>query len=103
MASAYNVAVILTSRKEEHIYQLLNQSPSLEMTKDNIDADIRAFVQAKVAASPRLSQPSVQQLVVKRLCESHEGMFLWVQYMVKELKSCASLEQVQADLQEMPK
>ena len=103
MASAYNVAVILTSRKEEHIHQLLNQIPSLEMTKDDIDADIKAFVQAKVAASPRLSQPSVQQLVVKRLCESHEGMFLWVQYMVKELKSCASLEQVQADLQELPK
>ena len=29
-------------------------------------------------------------------------MFLWVQYMVKELKSCVSLQQVQEELREMP-
>lgn len=103
MASSCNVAVILTSRKEEHLYQLLHQSPSLEVAPDDIDVDIKAFVEAKVAASPRLSQPSVKQLVVKRLCESHEGMFLWVQYMVKELKSCVSLQQVQQELRELPK
>lgn len=47
MTSACNVAIILTSRKEEHLYQLLHQSTSLEMTKDDIDADIKAFVEAK--------------------------------------------------------
>ena len=103
MTSSYNVRVILTSRKEEHLHQLLYQSPSLEVVEDDIDADIKAFVEAKVAASPRLSQPSVKTLVIKRLCESHEGMFLWVQYMVKELKSCVSLEQVQEELRELPK
>lgn len=103
LASSCDVAVILTSRKEEHLYQLLHQSPSLEVAPDDIDADIRAFVEAKVAASPRLSQPSVKQLIIKRLCESHEGMFLWVQYIVKELKSCVSLEQVQEELHELPK
>ena len=103
MASSYNVRVILTSRKEEHLHQLLYQSPSLEVVEDDVDADIKAFVEAKVAASPRLSQPSVKTLVIKGLCESHEGMFLWVQYMVKELKSCVSLEQVQEELRELPK
>lgn len=78
IADSYNVAVILTSRREEYLYQLLHQSPSLEVAPDDIDADIQAFVEAKVAASPRLSQPSVKKLVLKRLCESHEGMFLWV-------------------------
>lgn len=103
LASSCNVAVILTSRKEEHLYQLLHQSPSLEVVPDDIDADIKAFVEAKEAASPRLSQPSVKQMIVKRLCESHEGMFLWVQYIVKELKSCVSLEQVKEELRELPK
>lgn len=103
LASSCDVAVILTSRKEEHLYRLLHQSPSLEVSPDDIDADIKAFVEAKVAASPRLSQPSVKSLIVKRLCESHEGMFLWVQYIVKELKSCVSLEQVQEELRELPK
>lgn len=103
MADTYNVGIILTSRKEEYLYQLLHQSPSLEVAPDDIDADIKAFVEAKVSASPRLSHPSVSSLVVKRLCESHEGMFLWVQYMLKELKSCVSLEQVQEELQALPK
>ena len=103
LASSCDVAVVLTSRKEGHLYQLLHQSLSLEVAPHDIDADIRAFVEAKVAASPRLSQPSVRQLIVKRLCESHEGMFLWVQYIVKELKSCVSLEQVQGELRELPK
>ncbi len=103
MACSHNVAIVVTSRKEEHIYQHLHQCPSLEVAPEDIDADIKAFVEAKIAASPRLSQPSVKHLVVKRLCESHEGMFLWVQYMVKELKSCVSLQQVEEDLRELPK
>lgn len=103
MAKAYNVGIILTSRKEDYLYQLLHQSPSLEVAPNDIDADIKALVEAKVSASPRLSDPSVSSLVVKRLCESHEGMFLWVQYMLKELKSCVSVEQVQEELEELPK
>lgn len=103
MADTHNVGIILTSRKEDHLYQLLHSNPSLEVTPDDIDADIKAFVEAKVSASPRLSHPSVSNLVIKRLCESHEGMFLWVQYMLKELRSCVSLEQVQEELQELPK
>ena len=95
MANSLNVQVILTSRKEEHLYQLLHECPSLGIGPDDLDSDIKAFVQAKVASSPRLSQPAVKDLVVKRLCESHEGMFLWVQYMIKELKSCRSTQQVQ--------
>ena len=103
MTSTYGIGVILTSRKEEHLYQLLHDSLSMEIAPDDVDADIRAFVEAKVAASPRLSQPSVKDLIVKRLCKSHEGMFLWAQYMVKELKSCVSLQQVQEGLQELPR
>ena len=100
---SYNVRVILTSRKEEHLYQLLHQGHSLEISPDDIDSDIKAFVEAKVTASPRLSQPSVNRLVVQRLCESHQGMFLWVQYMIKELKSCVSLQQVEEELRELPR
>ena len=103
MANLRNISVILTSRKEEHLYQLLHKYPSLEIGPNDTDADIKAFVKAKVAASPRLSQPSVRNLVIKRLCESHEGMFLWVHYMLRELKSCVSLEQVQEDLRELPR
>ena len=103
IVSSHNVRVILTSRKEEHLYQLLHHGHSLEISPDDINSDIKAFVEAKVTASPRLSQPSVKEQVVQKLCESHEGMFLWVQYMIKELKSCVSLQQVEAELQEMPK
>ena len=103
MANSHNVRIILTSRREEHLYQLLHECPYLEIGPDDVDSDIKAYVKAKVASSPRLSQPAVKDLVVKRLCDSHEGMFLWVQYMLKELKSCLSLQQVQEELREMPK
>ena len=76
MSGSHNVSVILTSRKEEYLYQLLYYSPSLKITPNDVDTDIKAFVEAKVAASPRLSQPSIKKSVVQRLCESHEGMFL---------------------------
>ena len=103
LTNSHNVRVVLTSRKEEHLYKLLHQVPSLEVTQNDVDADIRNFVEAKVAANPRLSLPSVRDLVVRRLCESHEGMFLWIQYMVKELKSCVSSEQVQGILRDLPR
>lgn len=102
LANSRHVAVILTSRKEAFLYKLLHQSDSLEVMAEDVDADIKAFVKAKVNASSCLSHPSVRDLVIKRLCEPHEGMFLWVYLMWKELKSCISVPEVQEALQQLP-
>ena len=102
VANSRHVAVILISRKEDILYRLLHQSDSLEITAEDVDADIKAFVEAKVNASSRLSHPSVRDLVITRLCEPHQGMFLWVSLVWKELKSCVSVPEVHEALELLP-
>ena len=97
-----SVKVIVTSRKEPHLHNELNSIPSIEITPEDIDADIVAFVEAKVEASSRLSHPLVRDLVIIKLCNAHDGMFLWVYLMLKELKSCFSIAQVQDVLTKLP-
>ena len=102
LRKSHHVTIVLTSRKESAIFELLHQNLFLEITADDVDVDVRNFVEAKVKASDFLSNPSVRDLIVQRLCESHQGMFLWVYLTLKELKSCCSVSQVQDDLRELP-
>lgn len=97
-----SVRVIVTSRKEPHLHNELKNNSSIEIAPDDIDADIAAFVEAKVEASSRLSHPLVRDLVITKLCNAHDGMFLWVFLMLKELKSCFSMAQVQDALAKLP-
>ena len=83
---------MVTSRKESHLYNELNSVSSTEIAPEDIDADVATFVEAKVAASSRLSHPLVRELVVTKLCNAHDGMFLWLFLVLKELKSCMLLE-----------
>ena len=94
--------VIVTSRKESHLHNELNDVSSIEIAPEDVDADIAAFVEAKVEASSRLSHPLVRELVVTKLCNAHDGMFLWVYLVLKELKSCISMAQVQDALAKLP-
>ncbi len=97
-----SITVIVTSRKEMHLHNELKYVSSIEITPEDIDADIAAFVEAKVEASARLSNPLVRDLVITKLCTAHDGMFLWVYLMLKELKSCISVAQVQDALAKLP-
>ena len=97
------VKVIATSRKEAHLYKEMGTGLSLEISTEDVNADIAAFAKAKVLTSTRLSHPSVRDLILQRLSNAHGGMFLWVYLMLKELKSCVSLSQVQETLENLPK
>jgi hypothetical protein len=76
---------------------------SIAITPEDINADIDAFIAAKVSASPRLSRSLVRDLVISKLSNAHNGMFLWVYLVLKELKSCFSVAQVQEALVQLPK
>lgn len=102
LSEVSSLKIIITSRKEMYLRQELINVPSIEMTSEDIDADIAAFVEAKVEASPRLSLPVVRDLVIIKLCSAHDGMFLWVYLVLKELKSCISMAQVQDALVKLP-
>ena len=95
--------VIVTSRKEAHLDKQLNDGLFLYIGPDDVSADIHAFVMAKITKSPRLSNPLVQDLVIQRLSEAHDGMFLWVYLMLKELKACYSITQLRGTLTKLPK
>ena len=86
-----SIRVILTSRKEPHIHKTLRNNSSIEIPSEDISTDIAAFVEAKVDASSRLSHPLVRNRIITKLCNAHDGMFLWVYLMLKELKSCFSV------------
>ena len=102
LSTLRSIKVIVTSRKESHLHDELNSVSSIEIAPEYIDADIAAFVEAKVGASSRLSHPSVRELIITKLCNSHDGMFLWVYLVLKELKSCISMVQVQDALAKLP-
>ena len=95
--------VIVTSRKEAHLDKLLSNGLCFDIGPEDVSADIHAFVMAKVAKSPRLSNPVIRELVIQKLSDGHHGMFLWVYLMIKELKSCYSVAQIQETLSRLPK
>ena len=98
-----HIKIIATSREEANLFAQLRSSLSLEITAEDINSDIVAYVEAKVLGSPRLSHSLIRDLVVTRLSTGHSGMFLWVYLILKELKSCFSVTQVQAVLANLPK
>lgn len=102
LSEVSSLKIIITSRKEVYLHQELDNVSSIEISSEDIDADIAAFVEAKVEASPRLSHPLVRDLVIQKLSSAHDGMFLWVYLVLKELKSCISKAQVQDALVKLP-
>ena len=102
LSTLRSIKVIVTSRRESHLHNELNSVSSIEIAPEDIHADIADFVEAKVEASSRLSHPSVRELVIMKLCNAHDGMFLWVYLVLKELKSCISMAQVQDALAKLP-
>ena len=102
LSTMRSIKVIVTSRKELHLHNELNTVSSSEILPEDINADIAAFVEAKVEASSQISHPLVRDLVITKLCNAHDGMFLWVYLVLKELKSCISVVQVQDALSKLP-
>ena len=102
IVSSDSIKVIMTSRKEAHLFTQMRSDLSLEITAEDINSDIVAYVEAKVLGSPRLSHVLVRDRVISRLSFGHSGMFLWVYLMLKELKSCFSVAQVQVVLGNLP-
>ena len=98
-----SIKVVVTSRREAHLDKQLSGGLHIDITPEDISADIHAFVLAKVSKSPRLSNPSIREFVIRRLSEGHDGMFLWVYLTLKELKTCYSVAEVRENLAKLPK
>ena len=96
-----HISVILTSRREAALCSMLQGSSSIEMTPEDVDADIEAYVESKIVGT-QLADPAVRSSVVNRLCGLHGGMFLWVHLILEELRYCLTISAVHKELQELP-
>ena len=94
--------VLITSRREKYLVKYLKHLEILEITPEDLHHDIRKFAEYKISRNPRLSHPAVCDTILKGILEHHEGMFLWVYLMFKELKACISVEEVQMTLLQIP-
>ena len=103
LAQVSEVRVIVTSRREEKIRDKLESWPCVAIQQQDVDADIKAFVIAKVANIARLNSGRLRDRIIRTLSSSHEGMFLWVFLMIKELKSLATAKEVEERLSAAPK
>lgn len=103
LSESCGIKVIITSRNEAHIRKLLGEKLSLEIRSEDIDADIRAYIKAKVSKPSWSRHNSVHGMIVDKLSAAHGGMFLWVYLMLKELKDCGTVQQVQSSLEKLPK
>ena len=103
ISGANQVKILVTSREEAHLRAEFRNILNFEITLEDISADIAAYVKAKVLASPRLSNHPAGDIVIKRLCRCHDGMFLWVYLVLKELKGCISVAQVNKAISDLPR
>lgn len=97
-----NITLLMTSRRQKRLVRYLEHVETLEITPEDVHHDIEVFIGHKVARSVRLSHPLVRDTVIESLLTEHGGMFLWVKLMLKELKACISVEEVQAALIQVP-
>ena len=102
LAIREKITLLLTSRRQKRLVKYLEHVETLEITPGDVHHDIEAFVEFKVRRNARLSHPLVRNIVMKNLLDQHDGMFLWVTLMLKELKACISVEEVQLTLAQIP-
>ena len=97
-----NIKVLFASRQEEQIAQYLRHHPTLEIMPSDIQRDVEAFSAFKITRSTRLSHHLVRDKTLNALISGHDGVFLWVVLMLKELKACVTVEDVQSKLSRLP-
>ena len=102
LAIREKITLLLTSRRQKRLVKYLDHVETLEIAPCDVHHDIEAFVEFKVRRNVRLSHPLVRNIVTKKLLDQHDGMFLWVTLMLKELKACVTVEEVQMTLAQIP-
>lgn len=101
LAEVFGVWVIVTSRREDNIHDRLKIYPCINIQQEDVNADIDRYVNAKVGKITTLN-PSLRQQIIETLTSRHDGMFLWVFLMIKELKSLATIKEVEKRLSAIP-
>jgi hypothetical protein len=95
--------VILTSRREKHLVNALDGCINIEVRREDIQDDVKAFVTNKVDRNPKFChRPQLRERIIHTLVQGSGGMFLWVSLMMKELKSKPSIPAIETALSDLP-
>ncbi|KAL8878973.1 MAG: hypothetical protein Q9198_003326 [Flavoplaca austrocitrina] len=94
--------VILTSRREPNLINILQDKPGLGMELEDVQEDIRHYLEYQVDQSQVLSHARVRHRITRILNIRSKGMFLWVVLMIKELEVCLTVEEIEDTLNSLP-
>jgi ankyrin repeat protein len=103
--------LLVTSRNEHDIAQefesLISPSEEIHIHKNFIEADIRAYIYARLQSDRRLTRwrkdKQVQLTIATTLTEKADGMFRWAACQLDELKTCFSRRDLHIALESLPK
>ncbi|KAI4090072.1 MAG: hypothetical protein LQ339_008446 [Xanthoria mediterranea] len=92
--------VVLISRRERNLVNMLQNKPGLSMGPGDVQKDI-SYLEYQVSQSEILSNALVRHRITRILSIRSKGMFLWVALMIKELDLC-TLEEIDRTLDLLP-
>ncbi|KAH8844717.1 hypothetical protein MCOR01_001986 [Pyricularia oryzae] len=103
--------LIATGRPEHEfrsrLQPLIGEDNCIELDKEAVDADIRAYVDFQIDNSSELSRWSgnhtVRQLIREEIGNKAGGMFRWVACQLESLYPCIDRKQVEEVLRTLPK
>ncbi|PSN59256.1 hypothetical protein BS50DRAFT_641131 [Corynespora cassiicola Philippines] len=106
-----NVHFLVTSRPEQDIQSemdhLISEKNRIAIQSDLVNADILAYIHAKVRKGEGLkrwrSRQDVQREIEEKLAQKADGMFRWVACQIDVLEGCLDYPTLSTALESLPK
>ena len=102
LAHQGSAKVVITSRREPELVGEIERVPSVAIGAEDLQDDIKAYLEYQVSQSSMLSDPRVRSRIVRILSVRSKGMFLWVALMLKELESRSTIDEIESALSSLP-
>ncbi|KAF7976112.1 hypothetical protein HWV62_7545 [Athelia sp. TMB] len=105
--NAHNLNIMVSSRQEPDIEDLLIQKDYVAIARVTISAscsssDIELYIDQKISEQPSWDQ-EIRNLVRRKLIDTADGMFRLVSLQIDELAKCCRLEDLKRQLGSLPK
>jgi Tetratricopeptide repeat/NACHT domain len=101
LADSASLKLCFLSRNQPALHRTLNGFPSIVVTPDKVNDDIRRFALALISEHSNLV-PYMDQIADK-LVEDADGIFLWVQYSIQALSLEPTEAAILQRLQDLPR
>lgn len=108
--STSNVKIIILSRREIELIQILDHHPQIRFSQKENQSDILAYLQSEISNHPRLDSEPVRKRVHKRyhmnlaevLHARADGSFMWATSALRELDRKVTASEIVVSLRGLP-